>query len=178
MPARGVQGGRLCQENPSLGSEEPGPWMGLGLGALTPSPPTAPTWLLTPLPRTPSCPEPPKVKLEGRSTTSLSVSWSIPPPQQSRVWKYEVTYRKKVTHGVRADPGWAVRRGLMGRIDAYRILPVRALGSGVFVRVTSPGSAQRRVVGEKTQCSGIPRRDNRGRGKSQGLAIRQTWVRV
>lgn len=44
------------------------------------------------------CPEPPKVKLEDRSTTSLSVSWSIPPPQQSRVWKYEVTYRKKVTH--------------------------------------------------------------------------------
>ena len=52
------------------------------------------------LPPTPSCPEPPKVKLEGRSTTSLSVSWSIPPPQQSRVWKYEVTYRKKVTHKV------------------------------------------------------------------------------
>ncbi|XP_071473492.1 ephrin type-A receptor 2 isoform X2 [Marmota flaviventris] len=40
--------------------------------------------------------EPPKVRLEGRSTTSLSVTWSIPPPQQSRVWKYEVTYRKKV----------------------------------------------------------------------------------
>ncbi|CAK6440653.1 unnamed protein product [Pipistrellus nathusii] len=39
--------------------------------------------------------EPPKVKLEGRGTTSLSVSWSIPVPQQSRVWKYEVTYRKK-----------------------------------------------------------------------------------
>ncbi|XP_054938386.1 ephrin type-A receptor 2 isoform X2 [Physeter macrocephalus] len=39
--------------------------------------------------------EPPKVRLEDRSATSLSVSWSIPPPQQSRVWKYEVTYRKK-----------------------------------------------------------------------------------
>lgn len=42
------------------------------------------------------CPEPPKVRLEDRSTTSLSVTWSIPVPQQSRVWKYEVTYRKKV----------------------------------------------------------------------------------
>lgn len=119
---------RQSQKNPSLGSEEPGPWMGLGLGALTP-PPAAPMWLLTPLPCTPSCPEPPKVKLEGSGTTSLSVSWSIPPPQQSRVWKYEVTYRKKVTQGVRAEPGWAVRRGLMGRIDAYRIRPMRALGS-------------------------------------------------
>ncbi|KAF6108562.1 EPH receptor A2 [Phyllostomus discolor] len=39
--------------------------------------------------------EPPKVKLEDRSTTSLSVSWTIPLPQRSRVWKYEVTYRKK-----------------------------------------------------------------------------------
>lgn len=50
-------------------------------------------------------PEPPKVKLEGRGTTSLSVSWSIPVPQQSRVWKYEVTYRKKVT---RRGPGRGV----------------------------------------------------------------------
>lgn len=47
------------------------------------------------------------MKLEGRSTTSLSVSWTIPVPQQSRVWKYEVTYRKKVTgSGQRAGIGW------------------------------------------------------------------------
>uniref|UniRef100_G3WDU5 receptor protein-tyrosine kinase n=1 Tax=Sarcophilus harrisii TaxID=9305 RepID=G3WDU5_SARHA len=39
--------------------------------------------------------EPPKVKLDSRTTTSLSVSWSIPLRQQSRVWKYEVTYHKK-----------------------------------------------------------------------------------
>uniref|UniRef100_A0A5F8GLH8 receptor protein-tyrosine kinase n=1 Tax=Monodelphis domestica TaxID=13616 RepID=A0A5F8GLH8_MONDO len=38
---------------------------------------------------------PPKVKLDSRSTTSLSVSWTIPLRQQSRVWKYEVTYHKK-----------------------------------------------------------------------------------
>ena len=73
--------------------------MRLGLGALTPLPPTSSSH---PSPLPPSCPEPPKVKLEGRSTTSLSVSWSIPPPQQSRVWKYEVTYRKKVTRRVGA----------------------------------------------------------------------------
>lgn len=36
------------------------------------------------------------MRLEDRSTTSLSVTWSIPVSQQSRVWKYEVTYRKKV----------------------------------------------------------------------------------
>lgn len=59
--------------------------------------PPTPGWLITPLPHLLFCPEPPKVKLEGRGTTSLSVSWSIPVPQQSRVWKYEVTYRKKVT---------------------------------------------------------------------------------
>ncbi|XP_027698523.1 ephrin type-A receptor 2 [Vombatus ursinus] len=39
--------------------------------------------------------EPPKVKLDSRSTTSLTVSWTIPLRQQSRVWKYEVTYHKK-----------------------------------------------------------------------------------
>ncbi|KAF5922058.1 hypothetical protein HPG69_010509 [Diceros bicornis minor] len=55
--------------------------------------------------------EPPKVQLEGRSTTSLSVSWSIPPPQQSRVWKYEVTYRKKGdsnSYNVRRTEGFSV----------------------------------------------------------------------
>ncbi|XP_007523775.1 ephrin type-A receptor 2 [Erinaceus europaeus] len=55
--------------------------------------------------------EPPKVKLEGRSTTSLSVSWSIPAPQQSRVWKYEVTYRKKGdsnSYNVRRTEGFSV----------------------------------------------------------------------
>lgn len=53
-----------------------------------------------------SRPEPPKVRLEGRTTTSLTVTWSIPVPQRSRVWKYEVTYHKKVTHW-----GWAPRAG-------------------------------------------------------------------
>ncbi|KAM4647094.1 ephrin type-A receptor 2 [Amazona ochrocephala] len=43
--------------------------------------------------------EPPRVtsvSLDGRTSTSLVLSWTVPPRQQSRVWKYEVTYSKKV----------------------------------------------------------------------------------
>ncbi|KAM9270028.1 LOW QUALITY PROTEIN: ephrin type-A receptor 2 [Morus bassanus] len=43
--------------------------------------------------------EPPRVtsvSLDGRTATSLILSWTVPPRQQSRVWKYEVTYSKKV----------------------------------------------------------------------------------
>uniref|UniRef100_A0A8B9N9T6 receptor protein-tyrosine kinase n=1 Tax=Accipiter nisus TaxID=211598 RepID=A0A8B9N9T6_9AVES len=36
------------------------------------------------------------VSLDGRTATSLVLSWTVPPRQQSRVWKYEVTYSKKV----------------------------------------------------------------------------------
>ncbi|KAM4651638.1 ephrin type-A receptor 2 [Discoglossus pictus] len=42
--------------------------------------------------------EPPKVtkvNLESRSKHSLSLSWSVIPRQQNRIWKYEVTYNKK-----------------------------------------------------------------------------------
>ncbi|NWW45903.1 EPHA2 protein, partial [Pedionomus torquatus] len=42
--------------------------------------------------------EPPRVtsvSLDGRTATSLVLSWTVPPRQQSRVWKYEVTYSKK-----------------------------------------------------------------------------------
>lgn len=51
------------------------------------------------------------MKLESRSTTSLSISWIIPPLQQSRVWKYEVTYRKKGdsnSYNVRRTEGFSV----------------------------------------------------------------------
>lgn len=44
--------------------------------------------------------EPPRVtsvSLDGRTATSLVLSWTVPLRQQSRVWKYEVTYSKKVT---------------------------------------------------------------------------------
>lgn len=132
-----------------------------------------------------SCLEPPKVKLEGHSTTSLSISWSIPPPQQSRVWKYEVTYRKKVTHR-RSGPSWTMSRGPAGHIDAAHgraiwrssILQMGKLRSGLFLRVTSarPANTEQRFVGEKTQCSRIPRRDCWEWGKSHFLGIRQTWV--
>ncbi|NXJ85124.1 EPHA2 protein, partial [Trogon melanurus] len=43
--------------------------------------------------------EPPRVtsvSLDGRTATSLALSWTVPLRQQSRVWKYEVTYSKKV----------------------------------------------------------------------------------
>ncbi|NXY90351.1 EPHA2 protein, partial [Alcedo cyanopectus] len=43
--------------------------------------------------------EPPRVtsvSLDGRTATSLVLSWTVPPRQRSRVWKYEVTYSKKV----------------------------------------------------------------------------------
>ncbi|XP_067167006.1 ephrin type-A receptor 2 [Apteryx mantelli] len=42
--------------------------------------------------------EPPRVtalSLDGRTTTSLVLSWSLPPRQRARVAKYEVTYSKK-----------------------------------------------------------------------------------
>ncbi|XP_009994080.1 PREDICTED: ephrin type-A receptor 2 [Chaetura pelagica] len=43
--------------------------------------------------------EPPRVtsvSLDGRTAPSLLLSWTVPLRQQSRVWKYEVTYSKKV----------------------------------------------------------------------------------
>uniref|UniRef100_A0A8B9TLX9 receptor protein-tyrosine kinase n=1 Tax=Anas platyrhynchos TaxID=8839 RepID=A0A8B9TLX9_ANAPL len=43
--------------------------------------------------------QPPRVtsvSLDGRTATSLVLSWTVPLRQQSRVWKYEVTYSKKV----------------------------------------------------------------------------------
>ena len=121
-----------------------------------------------PLPHCPPQPEPPKVKLEGRTTTSLSVSWSIPPPQQSRVWKYEVTYRKKVTRG-RSWPwlGGKQRAG-WSQTDAYHVLQMRTLRSEVFLRVTSPRPAQQRVVGEETQCSGVSPEEIVGVGERAG----------
>ncbi|XP_054857032.1 ephrin type-A receptor 2 [Eublepharis macularius] len=42
--------------------------------------------------------EPPRVTsvtMDSRTATSLTLSWTVPPRQQSHVWKYEVTYSKK-----------------------------------------------------------------------------------
>ena len=113
-----------------------------------------------------SRPEPPKVKLESRSTTSLSVSWAIPPLQQSRVWKYEVTYRKKVTN---AGLGLGT-----GALPAPRGRLEKQTGSGVFLRVASPRPAskglweRRRSVLESLEEVRVQ--------ESPVLEIRQTWA--
>ncbi|XP_060614827.2 ephrin type-A receptor 2 isoform X1 [Anolis sagrei] len=42
--------------------------------------------------------EPPRVTsvtMDGRTSTSLTLSWTVPPRQRSHVWKYQVTYKKK-----------------------------------------------------------------------------------
>lgn len=107
-----------------------------------------------PFPPPLSRPEPPKVKLESRSTTSLSVSWIIPPLQQSRVWKYEVTYRKKVT---RTGPRLGARMLPAQRSRLEKLWVWGLPGSCVS------GASQQGFVGEKMHCSGIP-----GRGGSAG----------
>uniref|UniRef100_A0A8C9IYR3 Ephrin type-A receptor 2 n=1 Tax=Panthera tigris altaica TaxID=74533 RepID=A0A8C9IYR3_PANTA len=134
---------------------QPGLWVRLGLGALTPLPPTSSSH---PSPPPPSCPEPPKVKLEGRSTTSLSVSWSIPPPQQSRVWKYEVTYRKKGdsnSYNVRRTEGFSVTLDDLAPDTTY-LVQVQALtqeGQGAgskiheFQTLSTEGSGNMAVIG-------------------------------
>ncbi|NXN96513.1 EPHA2 protein, partial [Rhinopomastus cyanomelas] len=68
--------------------------------------------------------EPPRVtsvSLDGRTATSLILSWMVPPRQQSRVWKYEVTYSKK------ADE------------NSYSVL--RCEGTSVTIPKLSPGTA-------------------------------------
>ncbi|XP_039085026.1 ephrin type-A receptor 2 isoform X1 [Hyaena hyaena] len=102
--------------------------------------------------------EPPKVKLEGRSTTSLSVSWSIPPPQQSRVWKYEVTYRKKGdsnSYNVRRTEGFSVTLDDLAPDTVY-LVQVQALtqeGQGAgskiheFQTLSTEGSGNMAVIG-------------------------------
>ncbi|XP_004678592.1 PREDICTED: ephrin type-A receptor 2 [Condylura cristata] len=102
--------------------------------------------------------EPPKVKLEGRSTSSLSVSWSIPLPQQSRVWKYEVTYRKKGdsnSYNVRRTDGFSVTLDDLAPDTTY-LVQVQALtqegqgaGSKVheFQTLSLEGSSNMAVIG-------------------------------
>ncbi|XP_016074590.1 PREDICTED: ephrin type-A receptor 2 [Miniopterus natalensis] len=102
--------------------------------------------------------EPPKVKLEGRGTTSLSVSWSIPLPQQSRVWKYEVTYHKKGdtnSYNVRYTEGFSVALDDLVPDTTY-LVQVQALtqeGQGArskvheFQTLSTEGSANVAVIG-------------------------------
>lgn len=102
--------------------------------------------------------EPPKVRLEDRSTTSLSVTWSIPVSQQSRVWKYEVTYRKKGdanSYNVRRTEGFSVTLDDLAPDTTY-LVQVQALtqegqgaGSKVheFQTLSTEGSANMAVIG-------------------------------
>ncbi|XP_036034376.1 ephrin type-A receptor 2 isoform X1 [Onychomys torridus] len=102
--------------------------------------------------------EPPKVRLEDRSTTSLSVTWSIPVPQQSRVWKYEVTYRKKGdanSYNVRRTEGFSVTLDDLAPDTTY-LVQVQALtqegqgaGSKVheFQTLSTESSANMAMIG-------------------------------
>lgn len=102
--------------------------------------------------------EPPKVKLESRGTNSLSVSWSIPLPQQSRVWKYEVTYHKKGdtnSYNVRYTEGFSVALDDLIPDTTY-LVQVQALtqeGQGArskvheFQTLSAEGSANVAVIG-------------------------------
>uniref|UniRef100_A0A8C5V4P7 Ephrin type-A receptor 2 n=1 Tax=Microcebus murinus TaxID=30608 RepID=A0A8C5V4P7_MICMU len=107
--------------------------------------------------------EPPKVRLEDRSTTSLSIAWSIPPLQQSRVWKYEVTYRKKGdsnSYNVRRTEGFSVTLDDLAPDTTY-LVQVQALtqegqgaGSKVheFQTLSQEGSGNVAVIGGVAAC--------------------------
>ncbi|NWU54335.1 EPHA2 protein, partial [Dromas ardeola] len=84
--------------------------------------------------------EPPRVtsvSLDGRTATSLVLSWTVPPRQQSRVWKYEVTYSKKVdenSYSVLRCEGTSVTIPKLSPATAY-VVRVQALtpdGHGAF----------------------------------------------
>ncbi|NXW55118.1 EPHA2 protein, partial [Eurystomus gularis] len=71
--------------------------------------------------------EPPRVtsvSLDGRTATSLVLSWTVPPRQQSRVWKYEVTYSKKVdenSYSVLRCEGTSVTLPKLSPATAYMV---------------------------------------------------------
>ncbi|XP_076212148.1 ephrin type-A receptor 2 [Aptenodytes patagonicus] len=84
--------------------------------------------------------EPPRVtsvSLDGRTATSLVLSWTVPLRQQSRVWKYEVTYSKKVdenSYSVLRCEGTSVTLPKLSPATAY-VVRVQALtpdGHGAY----------------------------------------------
>ncbi|NXE16097.1 EPHA2 protein, partial [Lophotis ruficrista] len=84
--------------------------------------------------------EPPRVtsvSLDGRTATSLVLSWTVPPRQRSRVWKYEVTYSKKVdenSYSVLRCEGTSVTLPKLSPATTY-VVRVQALtpdGHGAF----------------------------------------------
>ncbi|OWK53286.1 Ephrin type-A receptor 2 [Lonchura striata] len=84
--------------------------------------------------------EPPRVtsvSLDGRTATSLVLSWTVPLRQQSRVWKYEVTYSKKVdenSYSVLRCEGTSVTLPKLSPGTAYvvRVQALTADGHGAF----------------------------------------------
>ncbi|XP_023421511.2 ephrin type-A receptor 2 [Cavia porcellus] len=102
--------------------------------------------------------EPPKVRLEGRTTTSLTVTWSIPVPQRSRVWKYEVTYHKKGdanSYNVHRTEGFSVTLENLAPDTTY-LVQVQALtqeGQGAgskeheFQTLSLEGSSNMAMIG-------------------------------
>ncbi|NXP58060.1 EPHA2 protein, partial [Chloropsis cyanopogon] len=84
--------------------------------------------------------EPPRVtsvSLDGRTATSLVLSWTVPLRQQSRVWKYEVTYSKKVdenSYSVLRCEGTSVTLPKLSPATAYvvRVQALTADGHGAF----------------------------------------------
>ncbi|XP_064353226.1 ephrin type-A receptor 2 [Dromaius novaehollandiae] len=84
--------------------------------------------------------EPPRVtalSLDGRTATSLLLSWSVPARQRPRVWKYEVTYSKKAdenSYSVLRCEDAAVTLGKLAPGTAY-VVRVQALtqeGQGAY----------------------------------------------
>ncbi|XP_038602869.1 ephrin type-A receptor 2 [Tachyglossus aculeatus] len=102
--------------------------------------------------------EPPRVNLDSRSTTTLSVSWTIPLRQQNRVWKYEVTYHKKMdpnNYNVRRTEGFSMTLDDLVPGTTY-LVQVQALtqegqgaGSKVheFQTLATEGSSNMAVIG-------------------------------
>ncbi|NXG11132.1 EPHA2 protein, partial [Sakesphorus luctuosus] len=82
--------------------------------------------------------EPPRVtsvSLDGRTATSLVLSWTVPPRQQSRVWKYEVTYSKKVSPAAQLQPptpSVTLPKLSPGTAYVVRVQALTADGHGAF----------------------------------------------
>ncbi|KAM8927510.1 ephrin type-A receptor 2 isoform 2-T2 [Pelodytes ibericus] len=104
--------------------------------------------------------EPPKVtsvNLDDRNENSLSLSWTVPPRQQNRVWKYEITYNKKNdenSYSVQRCEGNSViiHKLAAGTVYVVRIQAITADGSGGIGSMeyefeTLPSSDQAAIIG-------------------------------
>ncbi|KAK9391934.1 ephrin type-A receptor 2 [Crotalus adamanteus] len=65
--------------------------------------------------------EPPRVTsvtMDSRTATSLTLSWTVPPRQQSHVWKYQVTYKKK-----KDENSYSVLRSEGNSVTLHKLTP-------------------------------------------------------